>query len=647
MGSDASRRLLPIAMVAVCALWVGRRAMPLRTPDSAMKLEEFGKLPLVYRGRMQPFDTLARNSLQIVSGKQTFRDDPVEKRSAVRRMLRVIRNRLRIVFGEQPVEGESGQKQPAIRWFLDVITDSAAAERHKVFRIDSLDVLGQLGLTPRKGFRYALAEFRPKAAELEQKIEEARQRNAEQLEFQQKKLLELGRRIHAYTLLSAAFRPLEFPPFPSEQEIKQKRGEAMEAMVRIRELLEMMPDSKRELASLEPPLAVPFDSSKEPWQAYATARNRAYVEQIQKHKVNPATLALGAVLDAYAAGDVGAFNRATAQYQRLLEEHPPAGFDPLKIRFEAYFNHVAPFYHAAWLYGVALVLAALGWLAKPRVFNRAAFWLVVLALAIHTFALLARMYISGRPPVTNLYSSAVFIGWGCVVLGLVLEVIFRLGIGNVIAAISGVVTLIIAHYLSLDGDTITVLLAVLDTQFWLATHVVTITLGYSTTFLAGLLGVLYVLRGVATPSLSAAEGKEFGRMIYGAICFATFFSLLGTVLGGLWADDSWGRFWGWDPKENGALIIVLWNAVVLHLYGARFVEERGLALLAVVGNIVTSWSWFGVNELGVGLHSYGFTEGVLRTLGLFVLSQLAIIMLGGLPKRFWWSFRRRAAARAG
>src|SRR5262245_6765455 len=161
--------------------------------------------------------------------------------------------------------------------------------------------------------------------------------------------------------------------------------------------------------------------------------------------------------------------------------------------------------------------------------------------------------------------------------------------------------------------------AVLDTNFWLATHVVVVTLGYASTFVAGLLGILYVVMGVFTPRLSEALSKievpktpekpepnypdgtrELGmiighgpalavkgarliyaggnlvaarekgastatvvaKMIYGIICFATLFSFVGTVLGGIWADQSWGRFWGWDPKENGALIIVLWNALV-------------------------------------------------------------------------------------
>ena len=103
-----------------------------------------------------------------------------------------------------------------------------------------------------------------------------------------------------------------------------------------------------------------------------------------------------------------------------------------------------------------------------------------------------------------------------------------------------------------------------------------------------------------------------------ARCALRYFSALSAPCwAGLWADDSWGRFWGWDPKENGALIIVLWNALTLHARWGKLVKERGLAVLAVAGNIAVTWSWFGVNELGVGLHSYGFTEGALRVAGDF------------------------------
>jgi ABC-type transport system involved in cytochrome c biogenesis permease subunit len=185
--------------------------------------------------------------------------------------------------------------------------------------------------------------------------------------------------------------------------------------------------------------------------------------------------------------------------------------------------------------------------------------------------------------------------------------------------------------------------AVLDTQFWLATHVTMMNLGYMATYVAGLLGIVYVVRGLFTSSLSGAEGKDLARMVYGAVCFGLFFSFFGTVLGGLWADDSWGRFWGWDPKENGALIIVLWNALTLHARWDGLVKDRGLAVLAIGGNIVTSWSYFGVNQLGVGLHSYGFTEGVLLALAIVCASQLALIGAGLVPLRYWRSRKKTLA----
>jgi cytochrome c-type biogenesis protein CcsB len=260
------------------------------------------------------------------------------------------------------------------------------------------------------------------------------------------------------------------------------------------------------------------------------------------------------------------------------------------------------------------------------------FGVLVVILVLHTAALIARMYVTQRAPVINLYSSAVFIGWAIVLASLCFELIFRNGIGNLVASIAGGASLMVAYGLD-EGDTMGVLQAVLDTQFWLSTHVVTIALGYSSTFLAGLLGIIYLLQVIyrsegdtkRTRLANDNALRDIHRMTYGVVCFSILFSFVGTVLGGLWADDSWGRFWGWDPKENGALLIVIWNALMLHARWDKMVGERGFAMLAVFGNVVTAWSWFGTNQLGIGLHSYGFTSGVLIGLGVFAVSQLAII----------------------
>jgi len=277
------------------------------------------------------------------------------------------------------------------------------------------------------------------------------------------------------------------------------------------------------------------------------------------------------------------------------------------------------------------------WFNLSETLRRSAIWLIGLAFVIHTIGLVYRMWLEGRPPVTNLYSSAIFIGWGAVVLGLILEKIHRNGIGAVCAAGIGFITLVIAQNLAVDGDTMEMMRAVLDTNFWLATHVVAVTTGYASTFVAGFLALIYILRGVFTKTLDSETGRSLARMVYGIVCFATLFSFVGTVLGGIWADQSWGRFWGWDPKENGALIIVLWNALILHLRWGGMIRERGLIICAIGGNIVTSWSWFGVNMLGIGLHSYGFTDAAFRWLLAFVASQLFFIALGLMPARMWRS----------
>ena len=114
-----------------------------------------------------------------------------------------------------------------------------------------------------------------------------------------------------------------------------------------------------------------------------------------------------------------------------------------------------------------------------------------------------------------------------------------------------------------------------------------------------------------------------------------FLSFTGTVLGGIWGDQSWGRFWGWDPKENGALLIVIWNALILHARWGGMIKQRGMAVLAVAGTMVTAWSYFGTNQLQVGLHSYGFSDKLSMGLVIFWSSMIVIIGIGLLPLSWW------------
>jgi len=678
---------LPLLVCCLVAGWLVGKAFVPSPGEDEMHIYEFSKLPVVSRGRVKPLDSLARNNLRIIAGRETFKDT-------------------------------EGNKQPAIVWFIDSITRPEQAAKYPVFRIQSLEVLDMLGLARKPGYRYSLNQVlkEDNRQTIDRHVATAREnRQAERpLTYFQQKVLELSNKLGIYLSIqrmhvippadvknshnelirfllkrdeSVSFQALMVPNpgddatpwmklsdsagrlwirrFAEENDL-QTIEEVHEALVSARHdrntqemlanrlkfrIVRMVAQRHSDLSPLEQRQVavgvwerIPDQQKEMRYRTLVLAGLRGVMQgKLLSDATSPYTVALVDLLSAHRKGDVQAFNEQVADYKTVLADSDVTDYDAAKLAFEAWFNNFGPYTTTLIIYLTAFVLAALAWLGWSKPLNRTAFGLVVIAFFVHTAALLARMYISDRwgVMVTNLYSSAIFIGWAACLLGILLEGFYRLGIGNVIASVAGFGTLWIAYYLSFDGDTISVMQAVLDTNFWLATHVTTITLGYAATFAAGLLGVGYILAGLFSPGLTSQVGRVLYRMMYGILCFAIFFSFVGTVLGGLWADDSWGRFWGWDPKENGALIIVLWNALVLHARWGGLVKERGLAVLAVGGNIVTAWSWFGVNLLSVGLHSYGFKEGTFFWLALFVLSQLAVIGLGCAPRELWWSFRRR------
>jgi ABC-type transport system involved in cytochrome c biogenesis permease subunit len=378
-------------------------------------------------------------------------------------------------------------------------------------------------------------------------------------------------------------------------------------------------------------------ASGQPRNAWANIGN-SLLESLHSEEISPAATSYAAMATAAKANQPAEFNQAVLGYRAWLNVNDlyPA---LKKGGQEFFFNQIEPFYKAMVIYVAALLLGCLFWINLSEWVRRSGFALLVLAFVVHTIGLVFRMYLEGRPPVTNLYSSAIFIGWGACLLGLILERIYKGAIGLVVAGFIGFVTLIIAHHLALNGDTMEMLQAVLDTNLWLSTHVVVVTAGYASMFVAGLLAAIYIVRGFFTRTLTAGTAQALGRMVYGIVCFATLFSFVGTILGGIWADQSWGRFWGWDPKENGALLIVLWNAIILHARWGGMIKERGLMAMAVFGNIVTSFSWFGVNMLGIGLHSYGWMDKAFPWLMAFDASQFALIVLALLPPRYWASFK--------
>ena len=616
---------IPWIALAVAVLWIAGNS---RMPKSAPGVFDFvtlGKIPVLSDGRNKPLDTVARNSLLIIHGKQSLRLD-------------------------------GGRTVDADHWLADVLFNSTAADKYPAFAIHNPEVLGLFGWeqNERKFFSFEeLAPFLEKIDVQGQQVESIE--SAKRTPFQTA-IRNLRNSLILYQRLKNSARPdgagdfsaeidrfVEAIPAGMDATARREKGEpfdqkTFDAFVQMAAGIQTM----SEMAFLLPvPPNAPNAVSSNEWLSIGAS----LLKTISSSKVDPVTKTYALAGDAFQSGNVEQFNQRLGELSRGMAENQPQA--AARASYEYFFNQLAPFYQAMGLYVLAFLLVCASWLGGSRGLRTAAFSVLLLALAVHTFGLGSRMYLQGRPPVTNLYSSAIFIGWMTVIVGLVLEKIFRDGVGAACAAVIGFITLIIAHHLAGSGDTLEMLQAVLDTNIWLATHVVSITIGYSAMFLAGMLAIIYIVRGVFTSSLTKEDAQSLARMTYGVLCFATLFSFVGTVLGGIWADQSWGRFWGWDPKENGALLIVLWCAITLHARLAGSIRQRGLMIMALFGNVITSFSWFGVNMLGVGLHSYGFMNKAVPWLAGFMVSQLVLMAIAALPLDRWRSFRGDASTREG
>ena len=517
---------------------------------------------------------------------RTFGQFPVLHKGRIQPLDSFARNNLLVITHKQSYKNAQGQQRHALEWLLGVMSGSPDSMKDPVFRIEHDAVLSLMNLKPREGLRYALSELVPRYQALIPQVQGALAKPENARDLVDTKMIELFNQLEIYRQLMSAEIPLLLPPGTGASDHW-----------------------------------LPLGAEKQDLNL-STAANAWYK-----------------VLKTYRNQDPATFNVAAREYLDFLHRTHPELFPRLML--EQRFNLSQPFYQAMVLLVIGFLLSLFSWMFWGDSLRRSAFATVAVSLVIFTLALLARMYIQGRPPVTNLYSSAIFVGWVAVVMGLGIEFFMKNGFGTVMAAMTGFCSLLVAHNLGNDGDTLEMMRAVLDTNFWLATHVTTVTMGYAATFLAGFMGLVVVLMGVFSPRLDKALYRRISGMIYGTVAFATLFSFVGTVLGGIWADQSWGRFWGWDPKENGAVIIVLWNAIILHARWGGFARQRGIALLAIGGNIITAWSWFGVNMLGVGLHSYGFMDKAFVALVGFVLLNILVICLGSLPEEQWLSFRKR------
>jgi ABC-type transport system involved in cytochrome c biogenesis permease subunit len=458
--------------------------------------------------------------------------------------------------------------QPALQTLAQIIFTPETAKTERLFTIPSLALAERLQLPVRSPRRYSYTELvpalQPHFGAL-QTIAATPRESRDPLDAQ---LLQLADKIQLFYLLSqsgvtgatASLSPLKIHP--------PRLGEELWLA----------------------PLAAPQSPYQTTWAAMAAA---------------------------YQSVDTQLWATATQAAWRLVGQQPT--LRPLALRAEVYLRALHPFPLATALFVLAFALAV--WRCAPRLA-----WAVLAAgAAISCTALAARVYILQRPPVGTLYESIVFVG--CVAVVVALAAAWRKGAYQqrwlvVGAGVGLAVQGLGVRYAATQADTLGVLVAVLDTSFWLATHVLVITAGYGLALLAALWAHAMLIANLRHPKAFKASDVQRLNLL---IIWALALTATGTLLGGIWADQSWGRFWGWDPKENGALLLTLWLAWLLHARMAGVIGALGLVACTALTSCIVAVAWFGVNLLGVGLHSYGFTENGLTALLGFVLLELVLV----------------------
>ncbi|MBM3988510.1 MAG: hypothetical protein FJ294_11215 [Planctomycetes bacterium] len=600
-------------------------------PWPAETLELAASLPIQDGGRIKPLSTYASFMLLRLNGKRA-------------------------------VELPGGAKLTPIEWLLDMLFVPGQAEGYPVFMVSDIQAVEAIGISvadKKKRDRYSAAELRKgrsKLYELAREYERIEEKNRSTV---QQQVFSLALNFDAYERLETSFdfarHDLDVSGSTGLRKIfgadsvrfSQLVGRVPEVMA-LQRGLRSDAGSSGDLQALNAVLQeasavsqgtgilalVPSLGSVKAEPEWHAAED-LFLRAFEPTGVDARYIAALARLEdvARSASDMPRFSKAVSELHGSVTPMAAARGEYEKIGLEISYYKANLITNSLVLFILGFLLAAGLWLA-PRVkaLYVGANLAVFAATALLTGAIVMRCMIRERPPVSTLYETLLFVTATGALIALAMEWINRQRMALSSAAILGVVGLFIANgYETLDKkDTMPQLVAVLDTNFWLATHVTAITIGYSAGMLAALIASVYLVSKVL--GLKRADPQYFRsltRMTYGTLCFGLIFSVVGTILGGIWANESWGRFWGWDPKENGALLICLAQIVVLHARMGGYVRDFGIQMLAAFGGTVVAFSWFGVNLLGVGLHSYGFTSGIHTALWTYYGIQWGLMAVAG------------------
>ena len=360
----------------------------------------------------------------------------------------------------------------------------------------------------------------------------------------------------------------------------------------------------------------------------------------------PAFAELTKMMRAYTQADAFNFSIAARQLQDNLRALSPSIYpQDRQLRLEYFYNHFEGFYRAIWCYGIALVILIAAHLRKRgRLLQNVGVAVALLGLAFHASGIVMRCLIAGRPPVTNMYESIIWVSFAVSFFGMVFFARYRTPVYLLAALPVTLIALLLVHQMPIAmPSSIDPLVPVLRDNFWLTIHVLTITLSYAAFALAMGFGHILLWRYARNPAAASADAPMH-FWLYRVLQLGVLLLAAGTILGGVWANYSWGRFWGWDPKETWALIALLCYILTLHGRLAGWWTEFGLVVASVVCFLAVLMAWYGVNfVLGKGLHSYGFGIGGETYVATFVILDLLFVMF------VIWRYRmsKRAIASAG
>ena len=371
-------------------------------------------------------------------------------------------------------------------------------------------------------------------------------------------------------------------------------------------------------------LIVPASKSETEAWVVPPESSRYYTET----QFAPVQIQLQTMATSYVQADGFNFSRAASQLRESLRALSPSIYpQDRQLRLEYFSNHFEAFYRAIWFYWLAfLVLLTAHLRGGGRVLRNVGVSVAVVALAFHASGIVMRCLIAGRPPVTNMYESITWVSFAVSFFGMIFFARYHAAVYLLAALPVTLVALLLVHQMPIAmPSNIDPLVPVLRDNFWLTIHVLTITLSYAAFALAMGFGHILLWRYTRNPASARADSPMY-FWLYRVLQLGVLLLAAGTILGGVWANYSWGRFWGWDPKETWALIASLCFLTALHGRLAGWWTEFGLVVASVICFLAVLMAWYGVNfVLGKGLHSYGFGIGGETYVATFVLLDLLFV----------------------